>query len=132
MSKSTGKCIHPISMKTWDFDLDFNELVASKVEAIVADAFAETPPELTLPVLWGTTEGLDIDVEIPLGPYTDVQARYRFDLKEVVEAEIDMFRHNDGTLDEPESIAKLAVGLRALADWLDSQLTTPKPEAPQV
>lgn len=132
MSKSTGKCIEPISMKTWDFDLDFNELVASKVEAIVADAFAETPPELSLPVLWGGTEELEIDVEIPLGPYTDVHARYRFDLKEVVEAEIDMFRDTNGTLDEPERIAKLAAGLKALADWLDSQLTAPKPEAPQV
>lgn len=132
MSKSTGKCIEPISMKTWDFDLDFNELVASKVEAIVSNAFAETPPELSLPVLWGGTEELEIDVEIPLGPYMDVHARYRFDLKEVVEAEIDMFRRRDGTIDEPENIAKMSAGLRALADWLDSQLTAPTTEAPQV
>jgi len=131
MTKSAGKCIEPISMATWDFDVDFNEIVAKKVEAIVTEAFEETPPELSIPVLWGYSEGLEIDVEIPLGPYSDVHARYRFDLREVVTEEIDIFRCRDGTVDEPENIAKMARDLRALADWLDSQLTAKTPVTPQ-
>jgi hypothetical protein len=130
MSEASGECTAPIKIDTWNFGIDFNDLVSKAVSAVIANSFDEQPPTLFFAKAYGGESPYSVSVSLPLGPFEDEDAVYQFDLRDCLKAFAAARRCSDGTLEDAEDLASISFAFREMADWIDAQLTAKTPVTP--
>ena len=123
-----------IDLTTWGFDTEhklIDAVVGAIVTPIIQGEFNKSPPQITMPIYWSSSNDdghngppvenpLTLDIQLPLGPSDDAVV-YRTTLQEVIDDEF--FDEDDDEVDRGK-VARVADALERLAAKLRERLAT--------